>query len=135
MIVSTWQIGYKLIRKNNNINSKDNNINMNLITQIFWAGNIQLNSTSQSWYRIWKTRHSNIMLKLDQAKYDRYAPDVLFVVNLILVWARSLQNNPPIQRNFCCKRLLICIFSTKYIFFLHENFEGNIFSRSGIRYH
>ena len=29
MIICTWQIGKKLISKNNNINSKDNNINMN----------------------------------------------------------------------------------------------------------
>ena len=29
MIISTWQIGNKLISKNNDINSNDNNINMN----------------------------------------------------------------------------------------------------------
>ena len=29
VIISTWQIGYKLISKNNNFNSKDNNISIN----------------------------------------------------------------------------------------------------------
>ena len=73
MIISTWQIGNKVIGKNNNINSKDSNINMNL-SQTYWAGNVQLNSTSQSWYRIWKTHHSSTMLKLDETHYDRYVP-------------------------------------------------------------
>ena len=73
MIISTWQIGNKVIGKNNNINSKDSNINMNL-SQTYWAGNVQLNSTSQSWYRICKTHHSNTMLKLDETHYDRYVP-------------------------------------------------------------